>query len=111
MLLELGAGELGGRLERGAIEVYALANTDVVEIGEVETGKTTFEEGVTEGDLALDVLCVAAESEGLSVSVLLLAGHARGRTGGALWMLRVALNHSETGERRFAVGDYRRDLP
>jgi hypothetical protein len=111
VLGELGAGKVGGRGERGAVEVDALANTKVVEVGEAEARETTLEEGVTEGDLALDVLCVAAESEGLSVSVLLLAGDTRGRTGGALWMLRVALNESETGERRFAVGDYRRDLP
>ena len=90
MLRELGAVEIGGRLE-SAVEFYAFASTNVLEIGEVEAGAVTLEEGVAEGDLALDKLCVAAEGEGLPVSVLLLAGHAGGRTGGALWVFRVAL--------------------
>lgn len=46
MLLELGAMKIGWRLE-GTVEVYALANTNFVEICEVETGNTAFEEGVT----------------------------------------------------------------
>lgn len=89
-MLELGALKIGGRLER-TVEVYALANTDFVEICEAETGETAFKEGITEGDLTLDELGVAAKGEGLSVPVLLLAGYACGRTGGTFGMLRVAL--------------------
>lgn len=89
MLLELRAMEIGGRLE--TVEVYTLADTDLVEIGEVEARETAFEEGIAEGDLALDELCVAAEGESLSVSILLLTGHACGRTGRTFGMLGVAL--------------------
>lgn len=47
----------------------------------------TLEEGIAEGDLALDELGVASEGEGLPVPVLLLAGDAGGRAGGTLWVL------------------------
>ena len=90
VLGEVGALELGGRME-GGVDFYALAGADVVEVGEGEAGETAFEEGLAEGDLALDELGVATEGEGLSVPVLLLAGNGRGRTGGTLWVLGVAL--------------------
>lgn len=89
MLLELSVLEIGRRLE--TVEVYALANTDLVEICEVKTRETALQEGVAEGDLALDVLGMATEGESLSVSVLLLASYACGRTGGTFGMFRVAL--------------------
>lgn len=69
-----------------AIDLDAVARADVLDGGKGVAGDMALEEGVAEGDLALDVLGVASEGEGLSVSVLLLARDAGGRTGGALWM-------------------------
>lgn len=78
-VLEVGDG-------RWAIDLDSLARANVLDADEGVTGDMSLEEGVAEGDLALDELGVSSGGEGLPVSVLLLAGHAGGRTGGTLWM-------------------------
>lgn len=86
MVLEVRVLKIGGRMERG-FNIYAFASAEVVEVGKIEAWETAFEESVTESDLALYELGVTTKSESLSMSVLLLTGHACCRAGGALWVL------------------------
>ena len=58
-MLELRVVKVGWGMEC-AVNVYAFASAKVLEVCNVETGETAFEESVAEGDLALEKLCVTA---------------------------------------------------
>jgi hypothetical protein len=114
--------ELWARLSkfRGGmtIDLNALPPTYLVEVGHTEVRNMTFQESIALGDLALNELGVTSESEGLPMSVLLLARNTSSRARCTFRMFRVALYNSSlcqkrswTVGRRFAVGVYRRDLP
>jgi hypothetical protein len=50
-----------------------------------------FEKGVALGELVFEILGVAARSEGLTMSVLLMTRSSGSCTGGTSWVFRVAL--------------------
>lgn len=74
------------------VDLDALPTTYVVEIGKIEIRDMTFQKSIALSNLALDILCVTSESEGLPVSVLLLARDSSSRACRAFGMFRVALN-------------------
>lgn len=88
----------GSELERGrhgrgsaGLDFDAFTNEHVIEIFHLKARDTAFEKGIALGELVFEMFSVAAESEGLTMSVLLVTGGPGGCAGGASWMFRIAL--------------------
>lgn len=88
--------ELWARLSefRGGmtVDLNPFPPTYLVEVCHSEIGNMTFQESIALSDLALDELGVTSKSEGLPMSVLLLARDAGSRARCTFRMFRVALN-------------------
>lgn len=88
--------ELWARLSefRGGmtVDLDALPPTYLVEVGHTEIRNMTFQESIALSDLALDEFGVTSKSEGLPMSVLLLARDTGSRARCTFRMFRVTLN-------------------
>jgi hypothetical protein len=82
-----------GRDGRRSIGLYldTFANEKVVEIFHFKARDAAFEKGIALGEFMFEMLGVTAESESLTVSVLLMARGSSSCTSGTSWMFRVAL--------------------
>jgi hypothetical protein len=96
--------ELWARLRkfRGGmtVDLNTLPPTYLVEVGHAEIRNMTLQESITLSDLALDELGVTSKSEGLPMSVLLLARDTGSRARCTFRMFRVALCNSSLCQKR-----------
>jgi hypothetical protein len=104
-----------GRNRRRSIGLYldTFADEKVVEIFHFKAREAAFEKGITLGKFVFEMLSVTAESESLTMPVLLMARSSGSCTSGTSWMFRVALlkikemSKREIGE-RMRAGNCRR---